>query len=53
VVRVPERIRNVLGLPKGGGVVFLQRNGAVEMMSDETFADRFEPKPEEESDANS
>jgi len=53
VVRVPERIRNVLGLPKGGGVVFLQRNGAVEMMSDETFADRFEPKPEEEGDANS
>lgn len=53
VVRVPERIRYVLGLPKGGGVVFMQHNGAVEMMSDETFADRFEPKPEGEGDANS
>lgn len=44
VVRVPDRIRGVIGLPKGGGVVFVGRDRVVEMMSDDTFADRFEPK---------
>lgn len=50
VVRVPERIRRTIGLPNGGGVVFLERDGAVEVMSDETFADRFEPKGGGEDD---
>jgi hypothetical protein len=51
VVRVPERICRVLGLPQGGGVVFLEREGAsAEMISDATFADRFEPKAEHEGD---
>jgi hypothetical protein len=53
VVRVPERIRNVLHLPQGGGVIFLARDGSVEMMSDKTFADRFEPKREEKDDEQS
>jgi hypothetical protein len=48
VVRVPERIRNVIGLPKGGGIVFLEhRDGHVEVMSDETFAKRYEPSRDE------
>lgn len=50
VVRVPERIRRVLGLPNGGGVVFLEHKGEVEVMSDESFADRFEPKAAEKDD---
>lgn len=50
VVRVPERIRNVIGLPKGGGVVFVGQSGSAEMMSDDTFADRFEPKSNGEGD---
>lgn len=44
VVRVPPRIRDAIGLPKGGGVVFIGRDSAAEMMSDETFAARFEPE---------
>jgi hypothetical protein len=44
VVRVPERIRHTIGLPNGGGVVFLEHDGAVEIMSDQSFADRFEPR---------
>lgn len=43
VVRVPERIRQVLGLPGGGGVMFFERDGHVEMMSDERFAATLEP----------
>jgi hypothetical protein len=51
VVRVPDRIRRALGLPHGGGVVFLEKeDGAVEVMSDDTFADRFEPKRDGERD---
>lgn len=51
VVRVPERICRVIGLPQGGGVVFLEREGAsTEMMSDATFAERFEPKQQDEGD---
>jgi len=50
VVRVPDRIRSAIGLPRGGGVVFLERDGAAEMMSDGTFADRFEPKRAAEGD---
>jgi hypothetical protein len=50
VVRVPERIRHAIGLPKGGGVVFVDRDGAAEMMSNKTFADRFEPKGSEGDD---
>ncbi|WP_158080048.1 ATP-binding protein [Archangium sp. Cb G35] len=38
VVRVPENIRRELGLLNGGGVMFLKRDGHVEMMSDERFA---------------
>jgi hypothetical protein len=38
VVRVPEHIRQALGLPNGGGVMFLEREGHVEMMSDDRFA---------------
>src|SRR5262249_27941424 len=51
VVRVPERIRRAIGLPSGGGVVFLERDGAAEMISDETFADRFERMPSRDSGA--
>jgi hypothetical protein len=50
VVRVPERIRRALGLPQGGGVVFLERDGMVEVMSNDTFADRFEPRRDGEGD---
>ncbi len=50
VVRVPPRIRDAIGLPKGGGVVFVGRDGLAEMMSDETFADRFEPRNDGEGD---
>lgn len=48
VVRVPARIRDAIGLPRGGGVVFVGRDGGVEMMSDDTFADRFEPRSGDE-----
>lgn len=44
VVRVPQRIREVLGLPHGGGVVFLEQNGRVEVVSDDEFVRRFETK---------
>jgi AAA domain, putative AbiEii toxin, Type IV TA system len=44
VVRVPPRICDAIKLPNGGGVVFIERDGVAEMMSDDTFADRFEPK---------
>ena len=30
-----------LELPQGGGVMFVQHEGSVEMMSDERFIDRF------------
>lgn len=50
VVRVPERIRDTIGLPKGGGVVFVGRDGSAEMMSNKTFADRFEPNDGAEGD---
>ncbi len=39
VVRVPQRIMSAVGLPQGGGVMFVERDGAVEMMSDERFVD--------------
>lgn len=49
VVRVPERIRKELGLPHGGGIVFLQHRDTnmIEVMSGETFAERYEPKRDE------
>lgn len=47
VVRVPERICRAIGLPRGGGAVFLQRDDAVELMSDKSFADRADPMGEE------
>jgi len=43
LVRVPERVRQRLGLPNGGGVLFVERDGAVEMMSNDSFAARFDP----------
>jgi hypothetical protein len=50
VVRVPDRVRSAIGLPKGGGVVFVGRDSVVEMMSDDTFADRFDSKGGEGGD---
>ena len=39
VVRLPSRIMKAVGLPQGGGVMFVEREGGVEIMSDERFVD--------------
>lgn len=38
VMQVPARVMNLLGLPSGGGVVFVDGPNRVEMMSNATFA---------------
>lgn len=43
VVRVPDRLLKMLGVPGGGGVTFVEGDepGVVEMMSNAAFLDRF------------
>ncbi|WP_157758294.1 ATP-binding protein [Cystobacter fuscus] len=53
IVRVPERIRQVLGLPNGGGVMFLERENRVEMLSDEQFAMILDEEPGDDGDEQS
>lgn len=39
VVRLPERVMKKIGLPQGGGVVFVDHEQSVEIMSNERFID--------------
>lgn len=39
VVRLPERVMKSIGLPQGGGVVFVDHDQSIEIMSNERFID--------------
>jgi len=55
VIRVPERILTEMGMPRGGGVVFIpnRETGYIELMTNAQFAELFESNDEihEDSDA--
>jgi len=45
LVQLPERIRQLLGIEQGGGIMLLDdENGQVELLSDEKFYDLVEPR---------
>jgi len=39
LVKVPDRIIRAMGLEKGGGVAFLEKDGRVEMVTDEQLSE--------------
>ncbi|MEN8219455.1 MAG: AAA family ATPase, partial [Pseudomonadota bacterium] len=48
LVQLPERIRQLLGIEQGGGIMLLDdENGQVELLSDEKFYDLVEPIDEQ------
>lgn len=41
ILRVPDRVRAILGISEGsGGVVFVEENGEVKLLSDEQYMDK-------------
>ncbi len=54
LVKVPDRICEMLGLEEGGGVVFVERkDGHVAMLTDDQFMDLFEEEKEEKEEEDS